>query len=149
MTFPRKLTFPFLSLPGADVVTDFGVVCLLFQDPEQIFLEAWNREKTVGSIRKSQRAFPHPHFDKPIHDPTEADRLLSPSIRGSSPTFLYLRKTFFDVVRDPGLIWDVLPIATSLEKLRLENTKVKGDGASVVLEKCPNLYSLGESTGYY
>merc|ERR1712059_223944 len=28
-------------------------------------------------------------------------------------------------------------------KLRLENTKVKGDGASVVLETCPNIFSLG------
>lgn len=36
-----------------------------------------------------------------------------------------------------------LPICESLQKFRLENTKVKGDGASVVLECCPNLYSLG------
>ncbi len=28
-------------------------------------------------------------------------------------------------------------------KIRLENTKVKGDGASVVLECCPDLFSLG------
>ena len=44
-----------LDIAGADIVTDFGVVCLLFVDPEQIFLECWNREKTVGSVRKSQR----------------------------------------------------------------------------------------------
>ena len=36
-----------------------------------------------------------------------------------------------------------MPICKSLLKLRLENTKVKGDGASVVLECCPNIYSLG------
>ena len=57
-----------LDVAGADIVTDFGVVCLLFDDPEQIFLEAWNREKTVGSTRRSQKCFPHPHFDKPIPD---------------------------------------------------------------------------------
>ena len=93
----------------------------------------------MGSIRKSQRAFPHPHFDKPIPDPTEADNLLSltsgmRTIAGASQ-YLILRKTFFDVIRDTNYMWDVLPIARSLEKLRLENTKVKGDGASVVLEK--------------
>ena len=44
-----------LDIAGADIVTDFGVVCLLFADPEQIFVECWNREKTVGSVRKSQR----------------------------------------------------------------------------------------------
>ena len=46
-----------LDIAGADIVTDFGVVCLLFADPEQIFIECWNREKTVGSIRRSQRCF--------------------------------------------------------------------------------------------
>jgi hypothetical protein len=30
-----------------------------------------NREKTVGTGRRSIRSFPHPHFDKPIPDPTE------------------------------------------------------------------------------
>ena len=88
--------------------------------------------------------------------------------------FLHLKKSFHDVIRDPAYEWEMLPIAQSLLKLRLENTKVKGklseiwhcnvtfithaykcelisclfqskigDGASVVLECCPNLYSLG------
>ena len=38
--------------------------------------------------------------------------------------------------------WERLNIGNSLQKLRLENTKVKGDGASVVLETCPNIFSL-------
>ncbi len=38
-----------LDIAGAEVVTDFGVVCLLFADPEQIFMESWNREKTVAN----------------------------------------------------------------------------------------------------
>ncbi len=59
-----------LDIAGAEVVTDFGVVCLLFADPEQILGESWNKEKTVGG-KRSQRAFPHPHFDKPIPDPSE------------------------------------------------------------------------------
>ena len=46
------------------------MVCLLFADSAQIFLESWHREKTVGSVRRSQKSFPHPHFDKPIPDPT-------------------------------------------------------------------------------
>ena len=48
-----------LDIAGADIVTDFGVVCLLFVDPEQIFIECWNREKTVGSVRRSQRYVTH------------------------------------------------------------------------------------------
>ena len=32
-----------VDIAGADIVTDFGVVCLLFSDPEQIFMECWNR----------------------------------------------------------------------------------------------------------
>ena len=39
--------------------------------------------------------------------------------------------------------WERLNIGHSLQKLRLENTKVKGDSASVVLETCPNIFSLG------
>lgn len=128
-----------LDIAGADVVTDFGVVCLLFQDPEQIFVECWNREKTVGSVRKSLRAFPHPHFDKPIPDPTEAP----PANARAATQFLHLKKSFHDAVRDSAYEWDRLPVAKSLQKLRLENTKVKGDGASVVLECCPKIYSLG------
>ena len=120
--------------------TDFGVVCLLFDDPEQIFLECWNREKTVGSLRRSQKCFPHPHFDKPIPDPTEN----VPSAANKSLTqYLHLKKSFYEAIKDPNFGWQRLPICKSLLKLRLENTKVKGDGASVVLECCPNIYSLG------
>jgi hypothetical protein len=146
-----------LDIAGADVVTDFGVICLLFQDPEQIFIESWNREKTVGSARRSQRAYPHPHFDKPIPDPQETvpggaaagaggGQAGSGSLSGaarSSNQFLILKRTFFEVIKDQSFQWETFPICRSLQKLRLENTKVKGDGASVVLETCPNLYSLG------
>jgi hypothetical protein len=132
-----------LDIAGADVITDFGVVCLLFDDPEQIFLECWHREKTVGSVRRSQRCFPHPHFDKPIPDPTEVAPTSGSSSNKNTTSFLHLRKTFHDVIRDNSFGWQTLPICYSLHKLRLENTKVKGDGASVVLECCPNLFSLG------
>ena len=48
-----------LDIAGAEIVTDFGVVCLLLEDAEQIFVEAWNREKTVGgSGRRSSKSFP-------------------------------------------------------------------------------------------
>jgi hypothetical protein len=58
--------------------------------------------------------------------------------------FLHLKKNFHDAIRqDQGSTHVRLPICDSLQKFRLENTKVKGDGASVVLECCPNLYSLG------
>ena len=129
-----------LDIAGADVVTDFGVVCLLFDDSEQIFLESWHREKTVGSVRRSQKSFPHPHFDKPIPDPTEG----TPT-QGKTTTqqYLHLKKNFYDTIRDSAYDWQKLDICKSLRKLRLENTKVKGDGASVVLECCPNVYSLG------
>ena len=121
-------------------ILDFGVVCLLFDDPEQIFLECWNREKTVGNLRRSQKCFPHPHFDKPIPDPTEN----VPSATNKSLTqYLHLKKSFYEAIRDTKFGWQRLPICKSLLKLRLENTKVKGDGASVVLECCPNIYSLG------
>jgi len=142
-----------LDIAGADIVTDFGVVCLLLADPEHIFMECWNREKTVGSVRRAVRSFPHPHFDKPIPDPTEvppggsgsggSGSGSNNSSKRDSPQYLHLKKTFHDAVRDPQYEWELLPISRSLLKLRLENTKVKGDGASVVLECCPNLYSLG------
>ena len=58
--------------------------------------------------------------------------------------FLHLKKNFHDAIRaDQGSTHERLPICNSLRKFRLENTKVKSDGASVVLECCPNLYSLG------
>jgi len=133
-----------LDIAGAEVVTDFGIVCLLYSDPEQIFLKCWNRERTVGPQKRSMRAFPHPHFDKQIPDQQE------PQPRGAKNTnsgnFLYLKRSFHDGLRsDTGDTgdWERLPIAHSLQKLRLENTKVKGDGASVVLETCPNVFSLG------
>ncbi|XP_040582952.1 uncharacterized protein [Lepeophtheirus salmonis] len=139
-----------LDIAGADIVTDFGVICLLFEDPEQIFTECWDREKTVGSHRKCQRAFPHPHFDKPIPDPSETSPPQSLPVAGhhhhhrSSPLqFLYLRKTFYEVIKNPLYELNRLPICQSLRKLRLENTRVKGDGASVIIECCPNVYSLG------
>jgi len=132
-----------LDIAGAEVVTDFGMVCLLYTDPEQVFLKCWNRERTVGQARRSQKAFPHPHFDKQIPDQQE------PQPRGSksnNSNFLYLKQSFHESLRsDTGDTgdWERLPICFSLTKLRLENTKVKGDGASVVLESCPNIYSLG------
>ncbi len=154
-----------LDIAGADVVTDFGVICLLFQDPEQIFIECWNKEKTVGSARRSQRAYPHPHFDKPIPDPQESlpggagiagggggggGGGLAGHVGGGPPgginrnqNYLILKKTFYEVIKEPSFLWERSPVCKSLQKLRLENTKVKGDGASVVLETCPNLYSLG------
>ena len=145
-----------LDIAGADVVTDFGVICLLFADPEQIFMESWNREKTVGSVRRSHRAYPHPHFDKPIPDPQDNVPGLGPVLGGPSGSvgnshgagsrsnqFLILKRSFHDVIRDQTFQWEIQPLAKTLQKLRLENTKVKGDGASVVLETCPNLYSLG------
>lgn len=124
-----------LDIAGAEVITDFGIICLLFSDPEEIFTECWNREKTVGSVRRSQRAFPHPHFDKQIHDPADAN---------AEESVLYLKKSFHEVIKDKvNYNWGKLPVVTSLQKIRLENTKVKGDGASVILETCPNIYSLG------
>lgn len=103
-----------LDIAGADVVTDFGIICLLYADPEQIFIESWHKEKTVGSVRKSQKAFPHPYYDKPIPDPTETPG------GGSKSTsqYLYLKKTFYDTIRDPYYEWEKHPIANSLEKIR-------------------------------
>ena len=153
-----------LDIAGAEIVTDFGVVCLLLEDAEQIFVEAWNREKTVGgSGRRSSKSFPQvlklcmqqklqdissfffflqPYFDKPIPDPTEAPT--PGSNKGNSQGgYLYLKKAFYDVISNSAYPWQTLDICKSLQKLRLENTKVKGDGASVVLYCCPNVYSLG------
>ena len=67
------------------------------------------------------RSFPHPHFDKPIPDPTDM-----PQGNKNLTQFLHLKKSFHDVIRDPAYEWEMLPIAQSLLKLRLENTKVKG-----------------------
>ncbi len=49
-TLCRILTNQELDIAGAEIVNDFGVVCLLYADPEQIFLKCWNREKTVGQV---------------------------------------------------------------------------------------------------
>ena len=68
------------------------------------------------------RSFPHPHFDKPIPDPTDM-----PPGNKNMTQFLHLRKTFHDAIRDPAYEWELLPISQSLLKLRLENTKVKGN----------------------
>eukprot|EP00088_Acartia_fossae_P006006 TRINITY_DN12736_c0_g1_i3.p1 TRINITY_DN12736_c0_g1~~TRINITY_DN12736_c0_g1_i3.p1 ORF type:complete len:683 (+),score=146.77 TRINITY_DN12736_c0_g1_i3:113-2161(+) len=131
-----------LDVAGSEIINDFGIVCLLFSDPEQIFLKCWNRDKTVGSqVRRSLRVFPQPYYDRQIPDQPEP---YARSSKSGGSNYLYLRKTFHEALRsgDCG-DWERLPIATSLKKFRLENTKVKGDGASVVLESCPNIYSLG------
>ena len=39
-----------LDVAGAEIINDFGIVCLLFSDPEEIFLKCWNKEKTVGQV---------------------------------------------------------------------------------------------------
>ena len=132
-----------LDIAGADVVTDFGVICLIFDDSEQIFLESWHREKTVGSSRRSQKCLPHPHFDKPIPDPTENPQGGSGGSTNKLTNLLHLKRSFYETIMDASYTWQKLDICNSLKKLRLENTKVKGDGASVVLECCPNVYSLG------
>ena len=67
------------------------------------------------------RSFPHPHFDKPIPDPTDM-----PPGNKNLTQFLHLKKSFHDAIRDPAYTWEFLPICQSLLKLRLENTKVKG-----------------------
>ena len=86
--------------------------------------------------------FLQPYFDKPIPDPTEAPT--PGSTKGNSQGgYLYLKKAFYDVISNSAYPWQTLDICKSLQKLRLENTKVKGDGASVVLYCCPNVYSLG------
>ena len=41
--------------------------------------------------------------------------------------FLHLKKNFHDAIRDSAYEWELLPICQSLLKLRLENTKVKGN----------------------
>ena len=43
-----------LDIAGAEVVTDFGMVCLLYADPEQIFLKCWNRLYNKFETRGSQ-----------------------------------------------------------------------------------------------
>ena len=47
----EHLVYQELDIAGAEIVNDFGVVCLLYADPEQIFLKCWNREKTVGQVQ--------------------------------------------------------------------------------------------------
>ena len=50
-----KCDSPNLNVNQVDrsqVVTDFGIVCLLYSDPEQIFLKCWNRERTVGQQKR-------------------------------------------------------------------------------------------------
>merc|ERR1711874_311876 len=84
---------------------------------------------------------PFQHFDKPI--PDQQDPQPRGTKSGSGGNFLYLRRTFHEALRsDTGDTgdWERLPLANTLQKLRLENTKVKGDGASVVLETCQNIY---------
>ena len=78
-------------------------------------------------------------FQKPIPDPTEHP----PQGSKSNTHYLHLKKSFYETVRDPNYYWQMLPICKSIRKLRLENTKVKADGASVVLYCCKNIYSLG------
>jgi len=134
-----------LDVAGAEILNDFGIVCLLYSDPEQIFIKCWNRERTVGQVRRSMRAFPQPYYDRQIHDQQEQG-VPRTSKAGAPGNFLYLKKSFHEALKsktgDNG-DWERLPIASSLKKIRLENTKVKGDGASVILESCPIVYSLG------
>ena len=60
--------------------------------------------------------------------------------------FLHLKKSFHDVIRDPAYEWEMLPIAQSLLKLRLENTKVKGKLSEIL--HC-NVTSIFESCSHY
>ena len=39
-----------LDIASAEVVNDFGMICLLYTDPEQLFLKCWNKDKTVGKV---------------------------------------------------------------------------------------------------
>ena len=78
-------------------------------------------------------------FQKPIPDPTEHP----PQGSKSNTQYLHLKRSFYETVRDPNYYWQMLPICKSIQKLRLENTKVKADGASVVLYTCKAIYSLG------
>jgi len=133
-----------LDVAGAEIINDFGIVCLLFSDPEEIFLKCWNKEKTVGQIRRTLRVFPQPYYDRQI--PDQQEPVPRTNKTGNAGNYLYLRKSFHDALRSntgESGDWDLLPIAKSIRKLRLENTKVKGDGASIVLESCPNIYSMG------
>lgn len=125
-----------VDIAGADVVTDFGMACLLLDDPEQMFLECWNREMTVGQPKLALRAYPHPHFDKPI--PDSGETLLRSNIQ-----YLHLKRTFHEVLKDPKFAWRPTKLCQTLKKIRLENTKVKGDGVALLLDLCPNIYSLG------
>ena len=43
-----------LDIASAEVVNDFGMVCLLYTDPEQLFLKCWNKDKTVGKVSVSK-----------------------------------------------------------------------------------------------
>jgi hypothetical protein len=77
-----------LDIASAEVVNDFGMICLLYSDPEQLFLKCWNKDKTVGKVRRSMRVFPQPYFDRPIYDQMEnCPRGLRHSC---SSTFVYL-----------------------------------------------------------
>eukprot|EP00096_Caligus_rogercresseyi_P009719 TRINITY_DN3350_c0_g1_i1.p1 TRINITY_DN3350_c0_g1~~TRINITY_DN3350_c0_g1_i1.p1 ORF type:complete len:357 (-),score=135.27 TRINITY_DN3350_c0_g1_i1:91-1161(-) len=65
------------------------------------------------------------------------------SQRSPPMQYLYLKKTFYEVIKNPALELSRLPLRYSLQKLRLENTRVKGDGASIIIDVCPNVHSLG------
>ena len=75
--------------------------------------------KLFFQVRRSMRVFPQPYFDRPIYDQMEnCPRGLRHSC---SSTFLYLKRLFHEVLRTGD--WERLPVANSLRKLRLENTK--------------------------
>lgn len=125
-----------LDIAGADIVTDFGIVCLLMTNPERIIEECWDRDKPVGGNRPR---FPHRFFDYPVFN--VMDQQLANSVE--SGNYLYLRQPFLTSVRDAIKRDERRPICNSLERLYLESTRVKGDGAAVVIEVCPNITSLG------
>ena len=85
---------------------------------KRILLGELGNKYVLLQARRSQRAFPHPHFDKQIPDQQE------PQPRGSKNTgnnFLYLKRSFHESLRsDTGDTgdWERLAVCDSLTKLR-------------------------------
>jgi hypothetical protein len=160
-----------LDIAGAEVVTDFGVICLLFDDPEQIFEETWHRERTLlatnasGALphhisssgrRSLVRAFPHPHFDKPIPDPAEQPVQHAQSYMPSKTQYLYLKRSFHEVYERifSSLIFVVLSdhghhLQTDVKRFQVEKASSHSDPRQNSLGKHQSqvgwsLNSLGE-----